>query len=137
MIEDAEEFVWILTDQVLASTIPYLLNAIGRGVEFRLLMPGNYLPSGDVLDLVDNPIFEKASRNRSLSNRFLENVDLFLCLSEKEIGALAFPKLDGKFDYIGFVGKTASQIEWSKQLYLYYWSRAKSQIPDQLAEYGK
>jgi predicted transcriptional regulator len=30
MIAKAEKFVWILTDQVLASTIPYLLQAIER-----------------------------------------------------------------------------------------------------------
>lgn len=132
MIGNAEEFVWILTDQVLASTIPYLTQAIERGVKFRLLMPRNYLPSNDVRELVDNPIFEKASRSKKLANRFLEKIDIFLCLSEKEVAALGFPKTDGRFDYLGFKAKTEPVLEWSKALYLYYWEKATSSIPDQL-----
>jgi len=45
MIVKAEEFVWILTNQILASTIPYLLQELERGGEFRLLMQKDYLPS--------------------------------------------------------------------------------------------
>ena len=58
MIARAEKFVWILTDQVLASTIPYLTQAIERRREFRLLMPKNYMPSKDVRELVSNSAFE-------------------------------------------------------------------------------
>jgi predicted transcriptional regulator len=44
MIANAEEHVWILTNQVLASTIPYLKQAVERETEFRLMMPQDYLP---------------------------------------------------------------------------------------------
>ena len=133
MIARAEKFVWILTDQVLASTIPYLTQAIERGREFRLLMPKNYMPSKDVRELVSNPVFEKASRTKKLENRFLGKIDVFLCLSEKEVAALAFPKLDGRLDYIGFRAENESVVEWSKALYTYYWSEASAQIPEQLS----
>jgi hypothetical protein len=82
MIARAEKFVWILTDQILASTIPYLTQTIERGTEFRLLMPKNYMPSKDVRELVSNPIFEKASRAKKLENRFLGKIDVFLSLRE-------------------------------------------------------
>ncbi|MEJ2242701.1 MAG: hypothetical protein P8Y18_11265 [Candidatus Bathyarchaeota archaeon] len=134
MINNAEEFVWILTDQVLASTIPYLTKALERGVEFRLLMPTDYLPSIDVRDLVNNPIFEKASRNRKLENRFLDAVDIFLCLSENELGAMAFPQLKGGFDYTGFRAKNEPAMEWSKTVFTYYWEKAKKYVPEQLRE---
>lgn len=132
MIAKAEKFVWILTNQVLASTIPYLTKAVERGTEFRLMMPKDYMPSKDVRELVSNPAFEKASRAKKLESRFLDKIDVFLCLSEKEVASLAFPSLEGRLDYIGFKGKNESVVDWSKALYAYYWEKASSQVPDQL-----
>ena len=134
MIGNAKEFVWILTDQVLASTISYLTKAIERGVKFRLLMPRDYVPSGDVRELVNNPIFEKASRTGKLENRFLETIDVFLCLSENEVAAMAFPRLKGGFDYTGFRAKNEAVMEWSKTIFTYYWNKAITQIPEQLRQ---
>jgi predicted transcriptional regulator len=132
MIAGAEKFVWILTNQVLASTIPYLLQELERGGEFRLLMPKDYVPSEDVRELVANPIFAKASRSKKLESRFLDRVDVFLCLSENEVAILAFPSLEGKLDYVGFTSEYEAAIEWSKMLYAFYWNKASSHIPDQL-----
>jgi predicted transcriptional regulator len=132
MIANAEQFVWILSNQVLASTIPYLLRELERGGEFRLLMQKDYTPTNDVRELVTNPIFFKATRNNKLDARFLDKVGIFLCLSEKEVGALAFPTLEGKLDYTGFRAKDETAIEWAKTLYTYYWTEASTQVPDQL-----
>ena len=132
MIAKAEKFVWILSNQILASTIPYLLQELERGGEFKLLMPKEYMPSRDIRDIVTNPVFAKATRNNKLEARFIEKVDIFLCLSEKEVAALAFPALDGKLDYIGFKAQTEPALEWAKMLYEYYWDKATTQIPDQL-----
>ena len=133
MITKAEKFVWILTNQVLASTIPYLTKAVERGTEFRLLMPKDYMPSKDVRELVSNPAFEKANRAKKLESRFLNKVDVFLCLSEKEVAALAFPNSEERLDYIGFKSKHEAVVDWSKALYGYYWEKASSQVPDQLS----
>ena len=134
MIGNSEEFVWILTDQVLASTIPYLTKAIEKGVQFRLLMPRNYIPSNDVRELVNNPIFEKASRNRILENRFLETISIFLCLSENEVAAMAFPRSNREFDYTGFRAKNEAVMEWSKTIFTYYWNKAMTEVPEQLRQ---
>ncbi|MGW8288838.1 MAG: helix-turn-helix transcriptional regulator [Candidatus Bathyarchaeia archaeon] len=133
MIAKAQKYVWIITNQVLASTIPYLMQAVERGTEFRLLMPKDYLPSKDIRELVSNPAFRKASRAKKLESRFLERVDVFICLSENEVGALSFPNLEGKLDYIGFKSNTESVVNWSKALYSYHWEKATWQLPDQLA----
>jgi predicted transcriptional regulator len=134
MIAEANDFVWILTDQILASTIPYLVQAIERGTQFRLMMPRDYKPSADIRKLVDSPIFERASRSRKLENRFLEAIDVFLCLSEKQVAALAFPTLKGGFDYAGFRAKNESVMEWSKTIFTYYWNEATTQVPEQLRQ---
>jgi len=132
MISEATEFVWILTDQILSSTIPYLIQAIESGTEFRLIMPRTYNPTADIRKLVDNPVFERASRSRKLENRFVGAIDLFLCLSEKQVSALAFPTLKDRFDYIGFRSKSESVVEWSKNVFTYYWNKAKPMVPEQL-----
>lgn len=134
MIAKANEFIWILTDQILSSTIPYLIQAIERGTQFRLLMPRDYIPPADIRKLVDNPIFERASQSKKLENKFLEAIDVFLCLSEKQVAALAFPTLNGRFDYIGFRAENESVVEWSKTLFTYYWNEAATQVPKQLRQ---
>jgi predicted transcriptional regulator len=132
MIAQADEFVWILTNQVLASTIPYLMQAVERGTQFRLIMPKDYMPSKDVRELVSNPVFERANRAKKLESRFIDTVDVFLCISEKEVAALAFPNLEGKLDYTGFKSRKETVVDWSKALYEYYWEKSTSQVPDQL-----
>jgi predicted transcriptional regulator len=57
---------------------------------------------------------------------------VFLCLSEKEVSALAFPTLDGKLDYVGFRAQNETAIEWAKTLYAYYWKKSSTQLPEQL-----
>jgi predicted transcriptional regulator len=132
MIAKAEEQVWILTNQILASTIPYLVSALERGAEFRLTMQKDYNPTKSIRDLVSNPAFEKAARNRKMDFRFLDKVPIFICLSEKEVSALAFPDINAKLDYIGFKSERNEILEWSKGLYDFYWDKASKQIPDQL-----
>ena len=132
MIAKAEKFVWILTNQILVSTLPFLAQAIERGTEFMLLMPKDFGPSEGLRELVDNPVFALAARTRQLESRFLDKVNMFLCLSEKEAAALGFPNLDGKLDYTGFKTESVTAVEWTVALYTYYWNKATSQIPDQL-----
>lgn len=137
MIAKAEKFVWILTNQVLASTIPYLLQELERSGEFKLIMPKNYMPTHSIRELVTHPVFAKASRSKKLENKFLDKVDIFLCLSENEVAALGFSNLEGKLDYIGFSAKSELAVEWAKILYTYYWNKASGRIPDQLANEQK
>jgi predicted transcriptional regulator len=132
MIAKAQERVWILTNQVLASTIPYLTQAIERGAEFRLLMPKDFVPTQSIREIVDNPVFERAVRTHKLGCRFLGSFGAFLCLSEKEVSAVGFPDLGGKFDYVGFRGVGGSVMDWANALFVRYWSEASSEIPDQL-----
>ncbi len=132
MIAKAQKYVLILTNQVLASTIPHLMQALEREVEFKLLMPKDFLPSNEIRELVTNPAFHKANLSRKLENRFLERIDVFLCLSEQEVASLAFPNLEGKLDYIGFRAEKDFAVEWSKELFMYYWNRASTHVPEQL-----
>jgi predicted transcriptional regulator len=133
MIAKAEEYVWILTNQILASTIPYLVLALERGAEFRLMMQKDYNPTKSIHDLVSNPAFAKAVRTHKMDFRFLDKIPIFICLSEKEVAALAFPDINEKLDYIGFKSERNEILEWAKGIYDFYWNKASKQIPDQLS----
>ncbi len=39
LIRNSEEIIWILSDQILASTLPLIGEAIQRGVNFRVILP--------------------------------------------------------------------------------------------------
>jgi predicted transcriptional regulator len=132
MISKAKEHVWILTNQILASTIPYLVSALERDAEFRLIMQKDYTPTKSIIDLVSNPAFAKAARNHKMDFRFLDKIPIFICLSEKEVSALAFPDINGKLDYIGFKSERNEILEWSQGIFDFYWNKASKQIPDQL-----
>ena len=135
MIANAEKFVWIMTNQILASTLPYLLQELERGGEFQLLMPKDYRMTEEIFQSTRHPTFDKAVRNRKLEIKFIEKVDFFLCLSEKEVGALGFPSLDGKPDYNGgFRAENEVAVNWAIGLFSYYWEKSTSEVPNQMID---
>ena len=133
MIGRAEEYVCIITNQILASTIPYLTQALEKGAEFKLIMPKDYIPTQSIRQIVSTPIFTKAVQANKMDLRLLNSVDVFLCLSEKEVSALGFPNLKGELDYSCFKTDKESAAQWAKTLFEYYWGKASNVLPDQLA----
>ncbi len=131
-IAEAEKSVCILTNQILASTLPYLTEAMERGVTFQLIMPQNYLPTMEIRKLVNTPAFERAARAGKMDFHFIGKVDAFICFSEKQVAAFGLVNLEGKFDYAGFKTQGSAAIEWVKDLFTFYWERSSDKIPDQL-----
>jgi predicted transcriptional regulator len=131
MITRAEEFVWILSNQILASSIPYLEQAVERGVQFRLILPKDYMPTESMRQLIKNPTFLKAVQTGKLDVKSVERIDVFLCVSEKEISALAFPTPQAKIEYGSFNSTNKNVLEWARSLFVHYWNQA-SQVPAQL-----
>lgn len=129
MIQKAEEYIWILSNQILVSTIPYLEDSLKKRVEFKLILPKTVTPPNDALDRMARPIFLQALKSGSFENRFLENVDVLICLSEKEVAALSFSGADGKMDYQGFYAADELSLKWTKALYSHYWNIATREEP--------
>ena len=102
MIQKAEKFVWILSNQILVSTLPYLQDAVKRGVEFKLILPKDVIPPKDAIERMSAPVFFEAIKSGKMENKFLDKMDVLLCISDKEVGALGFLNIDGKMDYHGF-----------------------------------
>lgn len=124
MIQNAEKYIWILSNQILVSSIPYLQEAVRRGVEFKSLLPRDVVPPKDAIEGMSAPVFFEAVKFGKMENRVLDKIEVFLCLSDKEVGALGFLNVDGKMDYHSFHGTDEASCKWTKALFLHYWDRA-------------
>ncbi len=121
MIKEAREYVWILSDQILMSTQPLLDEAVRRGVEFRLVLPEDMTPPPGFRPM---PAIDDVIKRRTL-----ERVEVILGLSEK-VARVAFPTLDERMDHIGFRSTDEKAHRWCRDLFLYYWDRAKVGKPE-------
>jgi predicted transcriptional regulator len=130
MIRKAKEYIWILSNQVLVSTLSHLEEALKRGVEFKLILPTTVIPPKDALERMYDPIFLQALQTRRFENRYLEKTDVLICLSEKEIAALGFSTIEGKLDYKGFHATDESSFKWTKTLFSHYWNIATRREPE-------
>lgn len=124
MIQKAKEHVWILSNQILVSTLPYLAEALKRGAEFKLILPTKLVPPKDARERINDPIYLQAIQQMKFESRYLESVDALICLSEKEVAALCFLNTDRKLDYRGFHATDEESLKWTETLFSHYWSIA-------------
>lgn len=120
MIDAAEEYVWILSDQILMSTQPLLEKAVNRGVEFRLILPENMTPPVDFRPL---PAIDKV-----IKRKMLDRVCVVVAVTERK-ARVSFPTIEGKLDHLGFQTNGELARQWCMDLFGYYWSRARKGIP--------
>ena len=122
-IRTAEDYVLRLTDRYIITAIPMWEEALNRGVEFRLIDPKDIVIPRE---FDRGPILLKALRSGQFVNRFIESVNVFMALSEKEVAIICFPGADGRIDYRGFHSDDPEVQKWAKDLFEYYWERSKS-----------
>jgi len=118
LMEDAKEYVWILTDQVMTPTIPMIGEGFSKGIRFRILLPKQLtLPSGFQL-----PIPAPTS---PIEIKWLEEVRVCIMMNEKLAG-LCLSNSAGKIDFnTGFASKDQKFHKWCRDLFLHYWEEAK------------
>lgn len=125
MIREANEFVWISVDEILASSLPIFIDAINRGIDLKKLMPRNALIPPAILKLANDPAFDRAARAKRAESRYLDQIEFFLLMSEKEV-SIGFKNSEGVFDHAGsFKATDKTAIEWTKSLFLNFWEKAK------------
>ncbi len=119
-IREAQEFVWILSDQVLASSIPALVEKVKAHIRLRIVLPeGKFPPESESRLPLKVPGIEK---------RVLPNVGVLIVLTER-FAVFCLPTRKGKLDYTGFKGTDAKFRTWCKDLFMYYWEKAKPTVP--------
>ena len=113
MLQQSTEYMWIMSDQILTSTLPIIGERMRNGVEFRFIFPEHLVPPPGVKP---EP---RAQRRR------LPKVEEVILMTEKE-SMFGFPDLNGKMDYALLVGKDADSHKWCKDLFLHRWDKGIS-----------
>jgi predicted transcriptional regulator len=113
MYQKASEYIWVLSEQILVSALPFIKQSIDRGAEFRFLFPEDISPP---------PGFEPMS---GTLERCLPDVKIRLAVTEKE-ALICLPYLHGALDYTPFIGDEPEFIQWCRELFLYFWSLGSS-----------
>jgi len=130
VFEEAREHIWVITDQWLLGTwVPLTTRAIERKVKVKHLEPEDRVVSPKIKEGFRAEDVEAARRGRVtglLEERVLDRLDICLYMSEKEVAGVAFPLLDGSFDYLGFTATDERSRKWCGDLFQYYWERARN-----------
>lgn len=114
---EAEEFIWVLSDRNLALLTPVLVEKMESSIDLRFILPSdNAFPPDSVAPL--------PSTMPGVQKRVLPRVDLTLAVTEKHAG-FGLPLPGGKLDYRSFIGDDSKFHKWCKDLFMYYWEKAK------------
>ena len=69
-------------------------------------------------------VLAAAGVSKLLEIRYVDRVDVYLIMSEKEVAGITFRTVDGGFDHMHFSGSDSRFHGWCKDLFEYYWARS-------------
>lgn len=92
---------------------PLIENQVLKGVHFKLIVPEEQLSSA--LSQTDD---------KNIEVRGFTEPPVVIAMSEKE-AAVCFRFTGGRIDYAGFFGKNQLFLNWTRDLFLHYWVKAK------------
>lgn len=136
MMDQAEDFLWITSDQRLFSSTPHIMKALENGAKLRIMMPKDLsLPEGWFKRKImqEYMIVEKKARKEGrVEQRWLDHVDTTIGLSEKINGKIFFPTSNNDFDYKGFTVVDEMSQEFCLDLFEFYWNGASTKMPEHI-----
>jgi predicted transcriptional regulator len=115
-IREAQDYIWILTDQIFKSVTPVLAQKTMMVSDVRLIAPVSVIPPDSKAPI--------PSTTSGVQKRVLKSVEVCVLVTEK-YGAFALPNRRGQMDYTGIGGSDPGTIAWCKDLFLHYWEMAK------------
>jgi predicted transcriptional regulator len=106
MIGDATQFMWAVSPEPVPQTFDEISKQIPKGAEYRILSP------------------QPPVKLANLENRTYSNPPAIMAITEKE-AVICFRFKEGRVDYAGFTGKDPAFLNWTKDVFLYYWNKGK------------
>jgi predicted transcriptional regulator len=122
VIREAEQEVWLLVDHFPLNHLSLIIEAINRGVRFRIVEPRDRILSPDIEAMAteDIHVLSRTKLTPLVEQRMLDEVNIYMYLSEK-CSVLAFPTLTGENEYKGFISTDEKSLKWSRDLFQHYW----------------
>ncbi|MBN1682450.1 DUF1724 domain-containing protein, partial [Candidatus Bathyarchaeota archaeon] len=132
VIRYAEKEIWLLVDQFPLNHLSIILEAVERGIRFKIIEPQNRFINPDLEALAprESLALDKMRYTPLVEQRMFEDVNLLMIMSEKEC-VIAFPTIEGEFDYRGFRSSDKTFLAWCRELFQYYWDNASDRTPKQ------
>jgi len=130
IITEAREYVWLLVDQLPMHNLSSILEAVERGVEFRIIEPSERVlnPDIDSLTSEETRALARTRQTPLTEQRMRDEVNVFLYASERKC-ALSFPTFEGVFDYNGFVATDEMALGFCRDVFNHFWRKAELRIP--------
>lgn len=141
-IREAEKHIYLIADHYYLETLSLCKEAFDRGVRIEVIEPKDWLIPAELKEAYPKHyelVLSEVRASGLLEERVLEQLDLYLCMSEKEVATVAFPCLDGKFDYLGFATTNRRAHKWCLDLFHHFWkdSLPRSQVIEELYRWIK
>jgi predicted transcriptional regulator len=115
-----ENFFWFVSNDFPHYFLPKCEEQLERGVEYKVIFPEDFIPT--LLSL-------NVKNLEAVKLRALSEVNLTIDISDK-FCVLALPSKDGKIDQSACImGFDSNFREWCKDLFNYYWEKAKPVLP--------
>lgn len=144
VIQEAEEYILTITDQYLLNINFLIGEACERGVKAKNIEAKDWFVSPEIIrayraEDAKRQAIILARTTGLLEERILKRLDIYLFMSEKEVAVVGFPFPDGKFDYLGFTSKDERSHKWCRDLFQYYWERARNRgsVVEELYRWAK
>lgn len=118
MFKTAEEFVWVMTPQVMPNFSLMMKDKLQAGVKLKSLIYENPNPS------LKSYIYT----GPNIERKTLPNIPVAIIVTEKE-ASICLPHLDGEMVTHAFFGSDSTFIKWVKELYQYFWGGAEACFP--------
>ena len=112
--KEAQEYIWRGGFEQPLNIDPILAELIPKGVKCRSLFLKRFIPK--------DPLIPEVARGTEM--RMIDTFPVSLLMTEKVAG-IAFPFVDGRADYAGFVGSDPISLNWARDLFLYYWEKGE------------
>ena len=113
MFMEAEQYAWALAEGRVPELMdPIMTEKIGKGLKLKMLIPESDLPA------------VPATKTPNVELRGISDIPAIIAVTEKE-ASICFRFIEGRMDYAGFSGNDPAFLNWVKDLFLYYWEKAK------------
>jgi len=123
MVFDAQEYIWVIADQIDSSHTQITNQKVAKGLEFKFIMQEDLTK---VLEVA--PDFERFKKRRCLLQ-----IPLAILINETE-AFVAIRGTNGTIDYCGFVSADERFRKWAKDVFTYYWEKANPWFPNHAKE---
>jgi predicted transcriptional regulator len=124
VITEAKEYIWFMGDQILVPVTDQTTS--DRNITWRAILPRNINP-GELQ-------YAGSKFKAKVELGMVDEIKVGIAMNEK-IAGVSFPDLNGRIDMsYGFRASSPRFHKWCYDLFLYYWSKAKRNLPPQIRE---